>query len=281
MKIIRYLYWHCKYYLFFLLIIINIINLSGCNKNLGYRQYHIVKNRETLYSISKKYNVKLDHLAERNRLKFPFILRKGQKLIIVTANSHNNGKHNLNNIKTKINSKNSNVVSRDAIANNQKNNIIYNKPQGNLIKPQGNLIKPQSNFIKNSSINRISWGWPAKGKIIKTFIVAGPNKVNGIDIAGKKGDLVLSAANGRVVYSGNNLRGYGNLVIIKHNEDFLSAYAHNEKILVKEQQIVTKGQKIATMGDTDANRVVLHFEVRYKGKPIDPLKVLGIVKTNY
>ncbi|MGI9215348.1 MAG: peptidoglycan DD-metalloendopeptidase family protein, partial [Gammaproteobacteria bacterium] len=214
----------------------------------------------------KKYNVKLDHLAERNRLKFPFMLRKGQKLIIVTANSHNNGKHNLNNIKTKINSKNSNVVSRNAIANNQKNNTI---------------TKQQNNLIKNTSINRISWGWPAKGKIIKTFIVSGPNKVNGIDIAGKKGDLVLSAANGRVVYSGNNLRGYGNLVIIKHNEDFLSAYAHNEKILVKEQQIVTKGQKIATMGDTDANRVVLHFEVRYKGKPIDPLKVLGIAKTNY
>ena len=259
MKIIRYLYWHYQRYLFILLIIINIINLSGCNKNLGYRKYHIVNHRETLYSISKKYNVKLHHLAERNRLKFPFTLRKGQKLVMVTSTSHNTSNHINHNIKTQINPKNSNVVSRDA---------IVNKP------------KPQSNLVSNS-IKRISWGWPAKGKIIKTFIVSGPNKVNGIDIAGNKGDLVLSAANGRVVYSGNNLRGYGNLVIIKHNEDFLSAYAHNEKILVKEQQIVTKGQKIATMGDTDANKVVLHFEVRYKGKPIDPLKVLGRTKTNY
>jgi lipoprotein NlpD len=95
-----------------------------------------------------------------------------------------------------------------------------------------------------------------------------------MDIAGKKGAPVLAAASGRVVYAGAGLRGYGKLVIIKHNETWLSAYAHNDNILVKEQQDVRKGQKIAEMGSSDADQVKLHFEVRRQGKPVDPVKVL-------
>ena len=96
----------------------------------------------------------------------------------------------------------------------------------------------------------------------------------GYDIAGKAGDPVLAAADGRVVYAGAGLRGYGNLVILKHNNTFLTAYAHNQTLLVKEDQSVRKGQKIAEMGSTDADRVKLHFEIRRQGKPVDPSRYL-------
>ena len=96
----------------------------------------------------------------------------------------------------------------------------------------------------------------------------------GLDLAGNAGDPVLAAAEGRVVYAGSGLRGYGNLVIIKHNNTFLSAYAHNQTLLVKEDQLVRKGQKIAEMGNSDADRVKLHFEIRRQGKPVDPARYL-------
>ena len=96
----------------------------------------------------------------------------------------------------------------------------------------------------------------------------------GVDIAGKAGDPVLEAADGRVVYAGAGLRGYGNLVILKHNNTYLTAYAHNQALLVREDQAVKQGQKIAEMGSSDADRVKLHFEVRRQGKPVDPLKFL-------
>jgi lipoprotein NlpD len=117
----------------------------------------------------------------------------------------------------------------------------------------------------------VAWAWPSNGKIIGTYSEAG-NK--GLDIVGKMGDPVLAAGDGRVVYAGAGLRGYGELVIIKHNATYLSAYAHNRKILVKEKDQVTRGQKIAEMGNTDAEAVKLHFEIRKQGKPIDPLPYL-------
>ena len=117
----------------------------------------------------------------------------------------------------------------------------------------------------------IVWIWPANGKTLATFSEGGSK---GVDIAGKTGDPVIAAGDGKVVYSGTGLRGYGKLVIIKHNNTFLSAYAHNQSILVKEGQTVSKGQKIAEMGNTDADQVKLHFEVRRQGKPVDPLKYL-------
>ena len=119
--------------------------------------------------------------------------------------------------------------------------------------------------------DEISWLWPVSGKTIATFSEGG-NK--GLDIAGKSGDPVIASAGGKVVYSGEGLRGYGKLVIIKHNATYLSAYAHNQTILVKEGQSVSKGQKIAEMGSSGTDKVKLHFEVRRNGKPVDPLKYL-------
>jgi lipoprotein NlpD len=117
----------------------------------------------------------------------------------------------------------------------------------------------------------INWLWPAAGSVTAGF---DEGKTKGLVIAGKVGDPVLAAADGRVVYAGSGLRGYGNLVILKHNTTYLTAYAHNQALLVKEDQVVRRGQKIAEMGSTDADRVQLHFEIRKQGKPVDPAKLL-------
>ncbi len=119
--------------------------------------------------------------------------------------------------------------------------------------------------------DKVEWGWPAHGRILAGFSEAS-NK--GLDIAGKLGDPVIASAPGRVVYSGSGLRGYGKLVIIKHNKTYLSAYAHNKDILVKEGQSVVRGQKIAEIGNTDTDVPRLHFEIRKLGKPVDPAKYL-------
>jgi lipoprotein NlpD len=117
----------------------------------------------------------------------------------------------------------------------------------------------------------MTWAWPAAGSVISAF---DDTKTKGLAIGGKAGDPVYAAADGRVVYAGSGLRGYGNLVIVKHNANYLTAYAHNQTLLVKEDQIVKRGQKIAEMGSTDADRVELHFEIRKQGKPIDPARLL-------
>lgn len=144
------------------------------------------------------------------------------------------------------------------------------------IKPQA---KPEINPETKPEVKpaaetagAINWSWPTKGKVIAGFNDSG-NK--GIDIAGTKGQPIMAAAPGKVIYSGSDLRGYGKLVIVKHNNNYLSVYANNSHILVKEGQQVSAGQKIAEMGDTDSNTVKLHFEIRQQGKSVDPAKFLA------
>ena len=117
----------------------------------------------------------------------------------------------------------------------------------------------------------VGWIWPAQGTLVAGFDEA---KNKGLDISGKTGDAIVASADGRVVYSGAGLRGYGNLIILKHNNTFLTAYAHNKTLLVKEDQTVKKGQKIAEMGNSDSEKVKLHFEIRRQGKPVDPARYL-------
>lgn len=150
-------------------------------------------------------------------------------------------------------------------------------PPDTAVKPAGNTDKPASVTTRDSAGKEaddaaLDWSWPANGPVITQFSEAKSSK--GIDISGSRGQPVYAAAAGKVVYSGSGLRGYGKLVIIKHNAIYLSAYAHNQQILVKEGQTISRGQKIAEMGDSDADRVELHFEVRQMGKPVDPLKYL-------
>lgn len=130
---------------------------------------------------------------------------------------------------------------------------------------------PAAAGATRSADDDIPWGWPAQGSVLAAFE---EGRSKGIAIGGKAGDPVLAAADGRVVYVGSSLRGYGNLVIVKHNASYLTAYAHNQALLVREDQFVKKGQRIAEMGSSDADRVQLHFEIRRQGKPVDPARLL-------
>lgn len=130
---------------------------------------------------------------------------------------------------------------------------------------------PSSPSTAPSGPPGLQWAWPANGQLITNFAEGGSK---GVAIAGAPGEAIFAAENGRVIYSGNGLRGYGNLVIVKHDQDFTTAYAHNRAILVKEGQAVRRGQKIAELGMSDADRPMLHFEVRRSGKPVDPLGFL-------
>ncbi|MBS1210307.1 MAG: metalloendopeptidase-like rane protein [Proteobacteria bacterium] len=137
-------------------------------------------------------------------------------------------------------------------------------------KPAENK-QTESKPLPGTTDENVDWIWPGNGKVLAGF---NDSSNKGVDLAGSVGDPVMAAGNGRVVYVGSGLRGYGNLVIIKHNNNFLSAYAHNSEILVKEGQMVQKGQKIAALGSSDTDRPKLHFEIRRQGKPVDPMKYL-------
>ncbi|MGZ5201567.1 MAG: peptidoglycan DD-metalloendopeptidase family protein [Telluria sp.] len=148
------------------------------------------------------------------------------------------------------------------------------KELADAVKPE---TRPESSgpapgtMVTANDDERLSWMWPATGKIVATF---DDGKSKGIDIAGKLGQQVVAAGSGKVMYAGSGIRGYGNLVIVKHSNTLLSAYAHNKAIVVKEGDTVSKGQVIAEMGDTDADSVKLHFEIRQQGKPVDPTRFL-------
>ena len=147
---------------------------------------------------------------------------------------------------------------------------VANAPPPSSAVPLTGAATPQPVAPRDND-DDLTWAWPAAGPVVAPFDEA---KTKGLAIGGKAGDPVLAAADGRVVYAGSGLRGYGNLVIVKHNANYLTAYAHNQTLLVKEDQIVKRGQKIAEMGSTDADRVQLHFEIRKQGKPIDPARLL-------
>ena len=142
------------------------------------------------------------------------------------------------------------------------------KPEAAPAKPEATPQKPEA--ARGDAEDRVEWTWPAAGRVTERF----DGGYKGVGIAGRAGEPVMAAGTGRVIYVGSTIRGYGQLVIIKHNETYLSAYAHNSRILVKEGQSVTRGQKIAEIGQTDADRPKLHFEIRRAGKPVDPLAYL-------
>lgn len=165
--------------------------------------------------------------------------------------------------------------------------VLRVAPPGAAVEPSGVVVQPIASSAQGASRapvqispaplpapaadQGLAFAWPANGPVIGQFDEV---KNKGLDIAGQAGDPVWAAADGQVVYAGSGLRGYGNLIILKHNNTFLTAYAHNQTLLVKEDQSVRKGQKIAEMGKTDADRVKLHFEIRRQGKPVDPAKLL-------
>lgn len=214
--------------------------LSGCAGNSSEGSYsgsvYTVKRGDTLSRISRMTGTSVRDLARMNGISPPYTIEVGQKLKVSGASSSST--------KKSAASKTAKVVPSSAV--------------------------PQSSW---PPVGQRCWRWPASGKVVMKYSTSeGGNK--GIDIAGSRGQPVYAAGAGKVVYVGNQLRGYGNLVMIKHNEDYITAYAHNDKLMVNNGQSVKIGQQIATMGSSDADSVRLHFQIRYRATAIDPLRYL-------
>ncbi|WP_057830534.1 peptidoglycan DD-metalloendopeptidase family protein [Colwellia sp. TT2012] len=231
---------------------------------------YTVKKGETLYSIAWRAGSDVRRIAQLNKISSPYRIYPGQKLFLVAQTFKKTTKVS----KGKVSNKKWNKSSTPKQKQSQKNTLASTKKQAygenvNTRKSYQNSTLPTVDFSQKIS----RWQWPVKGKVVKLFSNSAQGN-KGIDITGRRGTKIKSSAQGKVVYAGNALRGYGKLIIIKHNDDYLSAYAHNDRILVKEQQRIDIGDVIATMGDTDANKVMLHFEIRFRGKSVNPLKYL-------
>lgn len=231
---------------------------------------YTVKKGETLFSIAWRANSDVRQLAQLNKISSPYKIFPGQKLFLTENTDNKSTEHSKTKRSIKKPSKGSSSTtkksSKKVLATTKKQAYGENVTGGKVY--QNNI--PESKEF-SQKIHR--WQWPVKGKIIEYF----SNQVQGnkgLNITSRRGTSIKAAADGKVVYAGDALRGYGKLVIIKHNDDYLSAYAHNDKLLVKEQQVVKAGKVIAKMGDTDSVNVMLHFEIRFRGKPINPLKYL-------
>ena len=229
-----------------------LLLLEGCSNGGGFipvysvgdrpaakNQYHLVRRGDTLYSIAFRYGLDYKILAKSNGIVKPFVIFAGQKI--------------------KLNNRSYRRTAKTT-EKKQRQKVVVKTPTKKT---------PQSRSSKSQYTN-LNWQWPVQGKVLKGFSLSG--KVNkGVDIQGKLGESVHNAADGVVVYAGGGLRGYGKLVIVKHNDHFLSAYGHNRTILVKEGEKVKGGQKVAEIGSSESNLEMLHFEIRKDGKPEDPL----------
>ncbi|MRG07254.1 murein hydrolase activator NlpD [Klebsiella oxytoca] len=257
---------------------------------------YTVKRGDTLFYIAWVTGNDFRDLAQRNNIPAPYALNVGQTLQVGNASGQPiTGDNPVAQASVKASNGgmlSSNSAQKSTAVVASQPTITYSESSGeqsaNKMLPNNKpatttTVAPvtapavsttQSTASSTSTSSPISsWRWPTDGKVIENFSGAeGGNK--GIDIAGSKGQAIVATADGRVVYAGNALRGYGNLIIIKHNDDYLSAYAHNDTMLVKEQQDIKAGQKIATMGSTGTSSTRLHFEIRYKGKSVNPLQYL-------
>lgn len=233
-----------------------------------------VQRGDTLYAIAFKAGKDVRELAVLNGISSPYTIYPGQTLRL-QGKPGNSGAGGQNTTKKQATSQ-SNKTAKSAAATKSNSSAKAVKPvapqnQKGYVQTQSKNNKKTANPTPNRDL--VQWQWPVKGKIISGFSSQQTGN-KGIDIAGREGTTVAAAASGQVVYAGSALRGYGNLIIIKHNDDYLSAYAHNRKLLVKEKQMVTAGQQIAEMGSTDATDVRLHFEIRFRGSSVDPLRYL-------
>ncbi|RLR17519.1 murein hydrolase activator NlpD, partial [Sodalis-like symbiont of Bactericera trigonica] len=254
-----------------------------------------VKRGDTLFYIAWITGNDYRDLAQRNNIPETYSLNVGQTLQVGNGTVPITGNAPAGTVlASNANPTNTGVVVAPVPASNTQlteSNVDFNKNNGyreTSSKQSVGKMLPSSNGkmlpttgavvtttapVAAPSTAIAGWRWPTDGKIIDNFSAAeGANK--GVDISGSPGQPILATASGRVVYAGNALRGYGNLIIIKNNDDYLSAYAHNDTMLVREQQGVRAGQKIATMGSTGTSTTRLHFEIRYKGKYVNPLRYL-------
>jgi len=251
---------------------------------------HVVKRGETLVSIALQYGLDYRELAAWNNITNPNVLAVGQVLVVAAPPGAKpppgpvttplaapagpiEARPLANTPLAKVQPRGQKLpYSARALAQLTAEAASAAPPAGPGAGPTPAAPTPVPPDPDRVGTDRedVDWMWPVKGKVLAAFTESS----KGMDLAGRKGQPVHAAASGRVVYSGAGLRGYGKLIIIKHNNTWLSAYAHNDNLLVKEQEDVRKGQRIAEMGSTDADQVKLHFEVRRLGKPVDPAKVL-------
>ena len=238
-------------------------------ENAGKPGYYSVKSGDTLIRIGMDNGQSWRDIARWNNIDNPNLIETGQ--VIRVAPPEETGV-----VVRPVTS--TNVVTSPAPANASSapapaaNAAAVKPPQSAASASNSASPTPANNLVTaDTAEEAVSFQWPTRGNVLAGFDEV---KNKGVDIAGKAGDPVLAAADGKVVYAGSGLRGYGNLVIIKHNNTYLTAYAHNQSLLVKEDQTIKRGQKIAEMGNSDADQVKLHFEIRRQGKPVDPAKYL-------
>lgn len=265
------------------------------NSRGSYRgSYYEVRKGDTLYFIAYVTDKDVKKIISYNDLKAPYTIYPGQKLklwqpsykapayggtgagavaLAATSTAVATKSPSLSkNSNQKVSSHKSKTAHK-TVKKHPPKKVEHSKSKGYVgVKGKQNVNKVV-NKTKAHNHKISKWLWPTKGRVIKKFSV-GDQGNKGIDIAGRRGQPVVSTASGTVVYSGNALRGYGNLVIIKHNDNYLSAYAHNSQLLVHEGQSVKAGQKIATMGSSGTSSVRLHFEIRYQGKSVNPKRYL-------
>lgn len=228
-------------------------------ENAGKPGYYTVKPGDTLIRIGLEHGQTWKDIARWNGLDNANLIEVGQVLRVVPPT-------------TAVASAESGVVTRPVASS-----PLAPLPAASAAKPSASSAQAAapaaaaSSHVAAGGEDDMPFIWPSSGPLLAGFDEA---RNKGYDIGGKAGDPVLAAADGRVVYAGAGLRGYGNLIILKHNNTYLTAYAHNQTLLVKEDQNVRRGQKIAEMGSTDADRVKLHFEIRRQGKPVDPQRYL-------
>lgn len=237
----------------FVVLVASLLLFGGCSGS-GLRwntQLYRVNKNETLYAIAWRYSLDYRELAGWNNITEPYIIYPGQELILINPErlpAHRRA-----------------ALDRSPPRPSSKSHAQVAKAS----HPAS--VEPSAVTVELPPPK--AFQWPADGKVIVTF--KGSKSISqGIDILGKPGQAVAAAAGGKVVYSGNGLNGYGNLVIVKHNDTYLSAYAHNRKLLVNEGDMVESGQQIAEIGMLDQSTAALHFEIRKQGKPVDPLKYL-------
>ncbi|WP_348638937.1 peptidoglycan DD-metalloendopeptidase family protein [Lacimicrobium sp. SS2-24] len=224
----------------------------------GQTDEYRVQRGDTLFSIAWYSGNDYRDLARINNLQAPYRIYPGQQLRLTEAE--------------KIPSKP--IQQTTGQTSKINTNQTVDPPKKQAYGKSKAAQKSSSSSARNVFPERVEqWLWPAEGKLVGRFSLKEHGN-KGIDIANARGTSILASAAGKVVYTGNALRGFGNLVIIKHTDAYLTAYAHNQDILVKEQDWIKAGQQIATMGDSGTSRVMLHFEVRYKGKSVDPLRFL-------
>lgn len=226
--------------------------LSGC----GAHVYHQVRPGDTLYSISWHYKQDYRELAAWNGLAPPYTIRQGQWLRVAPPGPEAG-------LAPPV------YTQRPDLAEGKN----ASKTMETSRRPDSSATQAEESLASLSASSPSDWVWPVKGTLLRKFAAGTPGK-QGIDIGGEAGAVVRAAAGGKVVYSGNGLRGYGNLIIIKHNEKFLSAYAHNQSILVDEGALVKQGDAVARMGNSETHEPKLHFQIRINGQPVDPLRYL-------